>query len=479
MPIHHHQDQNEQQLSTPQETTKTQQQSSSIPVVDNRPEAQLGRALQEQANNSPQAQEGAQLKASAQEKSDKDGPQQKVNKTGIPDRLKAVVEHFSGFSLEDVRVHYNSEKPALVKAHAYAEGLNIYIGPGQEKHLAHEVWHVVQQMKGEVKTTTKVNGKNINDDASLEKEAESAKDKTSKINKKNPLLKQEKITTPVIQRISDEEQQQAIIDIDSFATTIPPDTTSAPIWKLPNDITIIGTSHSEQLNDLPFSQVIYDLLQDPFDHVITEINPNSSNQHDQLDSYITAANQLNTLKQQLVDDSITRRTKLFIERRDIPAQQSILDQFPSGLDNTITALASTTSTIKNQLETQQSRTEAEDKNNFDGKNNFDDTLRERVIQIGKEQQEAYVKGDFHAFYTAVSEDQQLGFDRSDIEERNLQWLDKRSGRNKDNLTTIPNILALEGRKLIIVGASHVPTIIKTLEREEHERDLIRLGSDFQ
>ena len=102
-------------------------------------------------------------------KSSQQEGQKKINKTGIPDRLKAVVEHFSGFSLDEVRVHYNSDKPALMNAHAYAEGLNIYIGPGQEKHLAHELWHVVQQMKGEVKATKEVNGKKANTDKGLEK----------------------------------------------------------------------------------------------------------------------------------------------------------------------------------------------------------------------------------------------------------------------------------------------------------------------
>lgn len=113
-------------------------------------------------------------------KSSQQEGQKKINKTGIPDRLKAVVEHFSGFSLDEVRVHYNSDKPALMNAHAYAEGLNIYIGPGQEKHLAHEVWHVVQQMKGDVKATKEVNGVGINDNKGLEKDAASMGIKASK-----------------------------------------------------------------------------------------------------------------------------------------------------------------------------------------------------------------------------------------------------------------------------------------------------------
>ena len=106
--------------------------------------------------------------------------QRKPNKTGIPDRLKAVVEHFSGVSLDEVRVHYNSEKPAEMGALAYAEYPNIYIGPGQEKHLPEEVWHIVQQIKGEVSATTSIAGKKVNDSPQLEDKAKTEGTKASR-----------------------------------------------------------------------------------------------------------------------------------------------------------------------------------------------------------------------------------------------------------------------------------------------------------
>ena len=67
------------------------------------------------------------------------------NMTGMPDHLKAGVESLSGFSMDDVRVHYNSDKPATVQALAYTQGTDIHVAPGQEQHLPHEVWHVAQQ----------------------------------------------------------------------------------------------------------------------------------------------------------------------------------------------------------------------------------------------------------------------------------------------------------------------------------------------
>ena len=94
------------------------------------------------------------------------------NNTGLPDNIKNGVENLSGQSLNDVKVHFNSDKPAQMKAHAYAEGNQIHVASGQEKHLAHEAWHVVQQKENRVSPTTKINGLNVNTDKSLEKEAD-------------------------------------------------------------------------------------------------------------------------------------------------------------------------------------------------------------------------------------------------------------------------------------------------------------------
>ena len=100
-------------------------------------------------------------------------PSYKPNNTGLPDNLKSGMENLSGYSLDDVKVHYNSSQPAQLKAHAYAQGTDIHIGPGQEKHLPHEAWHVVQQKQGRVKPTLQMKGNvNVNDDAGLEKEAD-------------------------------------------------------------------------------------------------------------------------------------------------------------------------------------------------------------------------------------------------------------------------------------------------------------------
>ena len=93
-------------------------------------------------------------------------------KARLPEQLKTSLERLSGYAMDDVRVHYNSSKPAQIGALAYTKGLNIYISPGQEKYLPHEAWHVVQQKQGRVKATTQFNNFSGNNDFELEQEAD-------------------------------------------------------------------------------------------------------------------------------------------------------------------------------------------------------------------------------------------------------------------------------------------------------------------
>jgi hypothetical protein len=92
--------------------------------------------------------------------------------TGLPAGLKAGVEALSGVAMDGVRVHYDSAMPAQFAAHAYAQGSDIHLAPGQERHLPHEAWHVVQQGQGRVKPTTAIGGAAVNDDPALESEAD-------------------------------------------------------------------------------------------------------------------------------------------------------------------------------------------------------------------------------------------------------------------------------------------------------------------
>ena len=136
-------------------------------LIDNRPETVGQIALHASANRSPQI---TQLRA-VQEMMNP-SVQRQQNKTGLPDDLKAGVESLSNMSMDDVNVHYNSSKPAALQALAYTQGTDIHVGPGQEKHLNHEAWHVAQQKQGRVRPTMQLGGTAINDDAGLEREAD-------------------------------------------------------------------------------------------------------------------------------------------------------------------------------------------------------------------------------------------------------------------------------------------------------------------
>jgi hypothetical protein len=100
-------------------------------------------------------------------------PTSTSNKTGLPDNLKSGIESLSGIPLDNVKVHYNSSQPAQLNALAYAQGTDIHVAPGQEKHLPHEAWHVVQQAQGRVKPTMQMKDRTpVNDDKGLEHEAD-------------------------------------------------------------------------------------------------------------------------------------------------------------------------------------------------------------------------------------------------------------------------------------------------------------------
>ncbi|MEX6686850.1 DUF4157 domain-containing protein [Danxiaibacter flavus] len=176
--------------------------------VDNRPEALAQRKLRDAINNSPRVQQLKAYQAMAdhyavnglmQRKETEDEEplqgkftglekeetnelqtrtlstpvQKQSNNTGLPDNLKSGIENLSGYSMDDVKVHYNSDKPAQMQAHAYAQGTDIHVAPGQEQHLPHEAWHVVQQKQGRVQATMQMkSGVSVNDDKTLEHEAD-------------------------------------------------------------------------------------------------------------------------------------------------------------------------------------------------------------------------------------------------------------------------------------------------------------------
>jgi len=171
--------------------------------ADRRPETTHLKTLQQLADNSPQMDQARELQAVTQ---------RKVNRTGLPDNLKSGIENLSGYSMDDVKVHYNSDKPADLQAHAYAQGTDIHVAPGQEQHLPHEAWHVVQQKQGRVKATRQLKSAAINDDLVLEREADvmGAKAVQLKTTAENGALMNGSADNAIVQRVLSDGEKLAI-----------------------------------------------------------------------------------------------------------------------------------------------------------------------------------------------------------------------------------------------------------------------------
>ena len=131
--------------------------------ISNKPSPRLQRRINESPRQQAQQQKLAQLR---------DAPVQH-NPNGLPPSLRAGIESLSGMDMGGVTVHRNSARPAQLNALAYAQGNEIHLGPGHDKHLPHEAWHVVQQKQGRVRPTLQLKGGvGISTDAGLEKEAD-------------------------------------------------------------------------------------------------------------------------------------------------------------------------------------------------------------------------------------------------------------------------------------------------------------------
>lgn len=102
------------------------------------------------------------------------------NQTGIPNDVKQRMEESFGTDFSSVRVHPDSSSAPDVGALAYTQGTDIHFAPGQFKPdtsagqqlLGHELTHVVQQAEGRVQPTTEIGGMPVNDNESLEHEAD-------------------------------------------------------------------------------------------------------------------------------------------------------------------------------------------------------------------------------------------------------------------------------------------------------------------
>lgn len=110
------------------------------------------------------------------------GPHAAPASTGgapMPAPVQAKMEHAFGADFSAVRVHEGPQAEAM-GALAYTQGTDIHFAPGQyapgsqrgQELLGHELTHVVQQAQGRVSTPAQGKGGVINEDPSLEREAD-------------------------------------------------------------------------------------------------------------------------------------------------------------------------------------------------------------------------------------------------------------------------------------------------------------------
>jgi hypothetical protein len=144
-----------------------------------------------------------------------------IHANGIPQPLKSGLERISNFDLSGVQVHRNSPKPSQINAAAYTQGNEIHLGPGQEKHLPHEGWHVVQQMQNRVVPTMQAKGATINNDPNLEQEATMMGEKALQmvsLEEDTPLQKKGILSSPVIQRVGPATDAVRLIKANNSST---------------------------------------------------------------------------------------------------------------------------------------------------------------------------------------------------------------------------------------------------------------------
>lgn len=92
----------------------------------------------------------------------------------LDEGVRGKMEDAMGTDFSSVRVHQASSAAPKLGALAFTQGENIHFAPGaySTQTLGHELAHVVQQRQGRVKPTGSVNGVALNDDPSLEAEAD-------------------------------------------------------------------------------------------------------------------------------------------------------------------------------------------------------------------------------------------------------------------------------------------------------------------
>lgn len=125
--------------------------------------------------------------------SDREVPTQNITSQKMPAEIQAKMENSFGADFSNVSIHQGDQAGAI-NAKAFTQGNDIHFAPGQydpqsrqgQELLGHELTHVVQQRQGRVQGTTQLKGVSINDNTSLEQEADKMGEKAASSSNKTP-----------------------------------------------------------------------------------------------------------------------------------------------------------------------------------------------------------------------------------------------------------------------------------------------------
>ena len=133
--------------------------------------------------------------------------------TKMPENIQGKMEQSLGADFSQVSIHKDSGKAEQMGALAYTQGDDVHFAKGQynpstskgQELLGHELTHVTQQKAGRVKATSQKKGVGVNEDTSLEKEADlkgrkaanSKGETTQPVQAKSPATKQNSSGKPV------------------------------------------------------------------------------------------------------------------------------------------------------------------------------------------------------------------------------------------------------------------------------------------
>jgi hypothetical protein len=406
------------------------------------------------------------------------------NRTGLPGQLKAGMEALSGLSMDDVRVHRNSSEPAKLGALAYAQGSDIHLAAGQEQHLPHEAWHVVQQKQGRVKATRQLKGRvPVNDERSLEREADlmgsqarSGAGTGGRAAELPPGLTAAS-GTQVVQRVTPEELAALNVRILKRAEHVPAG--GANLWKVSDakaTVYLLGTHHGVRFEEIAGQGHLGSfLITLPFTSIKTETSVEEISAAvltpDLTKNFkMAVAEHLRVRKLEHLRDKKTVKEKAPLLRAELARDTARIAGggeaiFTRPLDTAYAMIAAirpekTAKAEHGVLEPEGSRDIARATNLTSG--TADLSGRVPTEEARNEEKRQVKVGDQKAIFLGQAGAIAAGKDPADTEERNRQWR-----------AQFPQ----KGIELWIVGAAHLPGLILGFEDLGMKATHIDIGPD--